>query len=245
MKKIIVGSVIVIAALYFLPWKNINWGKISTVPVEMVTVNGEAQSVEKNQIASFTAGVNASNNDKTTAVNEVNSKMDALIKSVKDFGINDADVQTQSASVYQGDIWYVDVNGINRSKKGQWTANNSVEITLRNIDQAQQLTDLLNSSGATNVYGPNFRMDNTNTAETGLYEAAMKDALNKADVIARASGRKLGRVLTVNDEGSSRQVIYPMMAKTLDLSGAGSVPAPVQPGSTTVTKNLTVSFELE
>lgn len=242
MKKIIIGSVILIAALYFLPWKNIDWGKISTVPVEMVTVNGQAQSVEKNQIASFSAGVSASNDVKETAVNEVNTKMTALVKAVKDFGVKEADIQTQNVSVYQGNIWYVD-GGVSKSRKGQWTANNSVEITLRNVDQASQITDLLNASGATNVYGPNFQMDTSDTAETGLYAAAMKDAMNKADIIARAAGRKLGRVLVVNDNGSGNNVVYPMMAAGIGLGGA--VPAPVEPGSTTVTKNLTVSFELE
>jgi uncharacterized protein YggE len=243
MKKIIGATIVIIAACYFLPWKNINWGRISTVPVETVTVNGQAQSVVKNQIAGFSAGVSASNNDKATAVNEVNSKMTVLVKAVKDFGIKETDIQTQQASVYQEDIWYVD-GGVSRSKKGQWTANNSIEITLRNVDQAQQLTDLLNTSGATNVYGPNFRMDDTNQAEKGLYALAMKDAMDKADIIARASGRKLGRVLTVSDNGSSSNIVYPMMAK-LDSTGGGAVPAPVEAGSTTVTKNLTVSFELD
>jgi uncharacterized protein YggE len=188
--------------------------------------------------------VSASNNVKETAVNEVNSKMTVILKSVKDFGIKEEDIQTQSASVYQENIWYVDA-GVSKSKKGQWIANNSIEITLRNIDQAQQMTDLLTGSGATNVYGPNFQMDDTNSAEKGLYEAAMKDAMDKADIIARASGRKLGKVLTVNDGGSSSNVIYPMLALTKSDGLGGGVPAPVEPGSTTIDKNLTVSFELE
>jgi uncharacterized protein len=246
MKKIIgVGAIVVaaIAVLYILPWRNINWGKISLVPTETVTVNGQAQSVVKNQIANFTAGVTVSNNDKATAVNQVNTKMAAVIKSVKDFGIKDEDIQTQNANVYQEDIWYVD-NGISKSKKGQWTASNSVEITLRNVDQASQLTDLLNASGATNVYGPNFQLDNANTAEKGLYAAAMQDAMDKADVIARASGRKLGKVLTVTDNGTSNGVVYPLMATGGGMT-ADKVAAPVEVGSTTITKNLTVSFELE
>lgn len=242
MKKIIVGAVIVMAALYFLPWKNINWGKISTVPAESVTVNGQAQSVVKNQIANFSAGVSISNKDKATAVNEVNSKMDILIKSVKDFGIKEEDIQTQNASVYQENIWYVD-GGVSKSKKGQWTASNSIEVTLRNVDQTQALTDLLNTSGATSVNGPNFQMDDANAAENGLYGVAMKDAMDKADIIARASGRKLGKVLTVTDNGSSSNIAYPMMAKLN--SAGGGVSAPVEAGSTTITKNLMVSFELE
>ena len=86
MKKIILVSVIVIAALYFLPWKNVNWGNISVNNNQSVTVNGEAKATVKNEIANFSAGVNVTNVNKDVAVNEVNSKMAVLIKAVKDTG---------------------------------------------------------------------------------------------------------------------------------------------------------------
>jgi uncharacterized protein YggE len=106
------------------------------------------------------------------------------------------------------------------------------------------MTDLLNASGATNVYGPNFQMDDANAAEKGLYAAAMQDAMDKADIIARASGRKLGKVLTVADNGTSNNVVYPMLAVGGGMT-SDKVAAPVEAGSTTITKDLTVSFELE
>ena len=235
MKKIILVTVLVLLAVYVLPLNRINWGKISTAPVETVTVSGEAKTTVKNQLASFSAGVAAQNIDKNKAISEVNSKMDILIKSVKDFGIKPEDIQTQNISYYQ--------NPKGSFNPGQWQVNNSVEITLRNIEQTQQLADLLNASGATNVYGPNFRLDDTNTAEMGLYEAAMKDAKAKAEAIARAAGRTLGKVVIVNDNGISQNYPILMSAKAVGIGGGPSTP--VEAGSQTVTKNLTVSFELE
>jgi len=239
MKKIILTIVLVLLAVYVLPLNKINWGKVAWMPGETVTVIGEGKSVEKNQIASYTAGVEAVNDKKETAVAEVNQKVEALIKAAKDFGIKDEDIQTQNLSVYQGEEMYYD-NGVQKSRKGQWRVNNSVEITLRNIDEAGKLADMLTSSGATNVWGPNFRMDDTNKMETALFDEAMKNAKEKAEAVAKSSGRKLGKVLSVTEGGTSN--VYPIMYATKDAMGGG---ASVEPGSSTVSKSVTVVFELK
>lgn len=242
MKKIILVTVLVLLAVYVLPLNRINWGKISTVQPELVTVSGEAKTVVKNQLASFSVGVNAVNDNKEAAVGEVNSKMEAVIKSVKDFGIKEADIVTQNMSVYQNRNYYME-NGVQKMRKGQWSASNSIEVTVREVSKVQALADLLNTSSANNVYGPNFRLDDTNAIELGLYDAAMNDARAKAEAIARASGRNLGKVMVVNDNGGGQNYF------SLPVSGGGmatdKVSAPVEIGSQTVTKNITVSFELE
>ncbi len=238
MKKIILGTGVLLVVCWFFPWNKINWGKISMVPTELVSVTGEAKSAQTNQIASFSAGVDAVNENKDTAVKEVNSKVEAMIKAVKDFGIKDADIKTQNLSIYQNEESYWD-NGVQKSRKGQWRVSNSIEITLRQIDQAAKLADLLTNSGANNVYGPNFRLDDTSDAEKGLFDAAMADAREKAELIAKSSGRKLGKVISVTEGGATNN-IYPQYLKG-DMGGGG---APIEPGSSTVYKNLNVVFEL-
>lgn len=232
MKKIIGTVVLVLILVWIVPWSRINWGRIIWQQAEVVTVNGEARSQEKNQLANYSAGVMAQNMDKNAAITEVNTKMEDLIKSVKDFGIKEADIKTQSLSYYQ------EPKG--GQNPGQWQVNNTIEIILRDIDRASDLADLLVKSGANSVYGPNFMMDDTNEAEKGLYDAAIKDAKDKAESIARASGRTLGKILSVSD-GAGSNVIYPMSAR----DGAGGGGMSVEPGSTTVYKNLTVTFELK
>jgi uncharacterized protein len=243
MKKIVVTFVLVIAALWFVPWRNISWGSIAVNNNQVVTVTGEAKAVVKNEIASFSAGVSATNDNKQTAVNEVNTKVAAMTKSVKDFGVKDADIQTQNISVYQNQDYYTE-NGVQKVRKGAWSVNNTVDITLRDINKTSGLTDLLTQSGATNVYGPNFRVDDTNSTEKGLYDAVMTDAREKAQAIANASGRKLGKVVMVNDGGSASQIVPMMYADKVGIGGGGA-PAPVEPGSQQITKSMTVSFQLE
>lgn len=232
--------ILVVLAIVLIPWRKINWGKVQWLQAETVTVNGEAKSKQKNQIATFTAGVDALKDNKDDAIKEVNTKVEALIKAVKDFGIDESDIKTQNMSVYQQEESYYD-GGVQKMRKGQWRVNNSIEIVLRQVDKASELTNLLTGSGANNVYGPNFSFEDTNQAEKDLFEAAMKDAKEKAEMLAKASGRKLGKVVNINETVSG--VNYSLMSAKVDGMGGGGMPA--EAGSTTVSKSLTVSFELE
>jgi uncharacterized protein YggE len=234
--NIVVGfgvlSVMLIAAAFILPWKNINWGKVEMSSSQVVTVIGEAKTQQKNQIATFNAGVNVFSDKKETAISEVNTKINELVDAIKKFGIPEDDIKTQNMSVYQQQ----DPN-LTKSKNGQWIVNNSIEITLRDLDKANALTDLLNRSGANNVYGPNFRIDDTNTVSKTLYNDAMKDAREKAEIIAKSSGRTLGKVIGVSEGAGSTNGIYPLYKD--GMGGAGA-----EIGSQTVAQHLTVTFEL-
>lgn len=224
-------------AVYLLP--KVDWGSLRWLPAETVTVSGEAKTTLKNQIASFSAGVDAVNDKKDVAVAEVNTKMEALIKAVTEFGIAKEDIQTQNLSYYQNEEMYWD-NGVQKSRKGQWRVSNSVEITLREVDKANKLADLLAESGANNVYGPNFQFDDTSEAEKELFDQAIADAREKAEIIAKSSGRNLGKVISVA-EGSGTSNVYPLYSRGAEGGGG----APIEVGSGTVYKEVTVVFELK
>lgn len=234
------GVVLVLAVLYFFPWKMITWGKLVMSPERTVTVTGYAESKEKNQIANFSAGVNAVKDSKEEAVKEVNDKIAAITAAVKTFGVDAEDIQTQSLSVYQrqDSVWD---NGVQKSRPGQWDVNNTISITLRDVDRASAMADLLTASGATNVYGPNFQLDTSKKATDALMADAIADARVKAEAMALASGTSLDKVISVS-EGSSANSIYPLYAARDGLGGGG---AAVEPGSTTINKTVTVVWSLK
>jgi uncharacterized protein len=237
-----IGSTLVLLAiLYFFPWRMITWGKIVMSPERMVTVTGTAESKEKNQIANYSAGVNAVKDSKEEAVKEVNDKIAAITAAVKEFGVDASDIQTQSMSVYQRQDTYYD-NGVQKSRAGQWDVNNTISVTLRDVNRASAMADLLTKSGATNVYGPNFQLDTSKKAEDSLMADAIADARVKADAMAKASGTSLDKVISVT-EGGSGNVIYPLYSAKDGMGGGGG--ASVEPGSTTISKTVTVVWSLK
>ncbi|OGD70795.1 hypothetical protein A3D09_00615 [Candidatus Collierbacteria bacterium RIFCSPHIGHO2_02_FULL_49_10] len=232
---------VIFLGIFLFPWKIVNWGTLKFEIDRTITVIGSAETKTKNQIASFTAGVSATKDKKEEAVSEVNSKMDEIVKALKGFGIKTEDIKTQNNSIYQIQESYYD-NGVQKYRPGQWSVNNSVEIILREVDRASALADLLAKSGANNVYGPNFMMDQTTSFEAALATEAIADARKKAEAMANSAGAKLGEVVTVV-EGGNASPIYPMMR---EMGGGGGGPsAVVEPGSSTVSKTVTVTFRLD
>jgi uncharacterized protein YggE len=225
--------VLIVIAAFVLPWRNISWGKFS-VQEETVVVSGESKTEKTNEVASFSVGVNVIKEQKQEAIDEVNKKIKEMVEAIKNFGIAEGDIKTQSINVYEQ-------QETDKTKKNQWVVNNTVEITLKDVSKTNELVNLLNNSGANQIYGPNFRIDDTTDTEKGLYDKAISDAKEKAELIAKASGRKLGKVINVVDGSSSNA--YPIYKTAMydGMGGGGSA----EPGSTTISKTLTVTFELK
>lgn len=233
--KIMILAVLVVLAVWVLP--RVRWGKLEMNPSEVVTVTGESKTQIKNQRATFSAGVDVIKDKKEEATTEINEKMKALVEAVKKFGIPEGDIKTQSLSYYQQEETYYD-NGVQKTRKGQWRVSSNIEIVLRDMDKSSGLADLLAGSGANNVWGPSYSLDDTSSAEKELFEGAMKNAKEKAEAAAKAAGRSLGKVISVS-EGAGGGV-YPLYRGA---EGGGGAPA-LEPGSGTVSKTVTVSYEL-
>lgn len=234
-----------------------HWGSLEMRPVASITVSGTAKQDQANQIATFTAGMESIEATKEEALNKTNQAMNQLIEKVKDFGIKEADIQTQNVNVYQ-DTEYIRMDesaiepGVSnlmypqpegKARKGDWRASNSVTITLREVDRADGLLAILNDNGANNVYGPNFSLDDSQAASDALLSQAVANARTKAEEIAKANKQSIGRIINLT-EGGNYPIYnrYEMMPMSSDAKM--SVDANLEPGSSTTSKTVSVTFEL-
>lgn len=228
-------AILSVAAVFGLPWERVTWGRVKQLPGDTITVVGEAKTAVTNQKAMFSAGVNVVSDNKDNAIAEVNKKTDAIIDAVKTFGVPADDVKTQNLNVFQGEETYYE-DGRQKARPGQWRVNNTIEITLRSVKRASELAEILTKSGANNIYGPNFSLDDTGEAEKGLLEDALKNAKEKATVLATATGKKLGAVVNIVEGYQGSPQVYRMEG-----GGGGGIEA----GTATVTKTVTVTYQLK
>ncbi len=230
--SLVIFSLIILAGAFFIPWQYVNWGQIQLKPAATITVTGQAEKQEKNQVARFTAGVSALNEDKNQAVATVNQNVREITQAVKDFGVPEENIKTQNIRINQRQE--------PSDQAGQWDVSNSIEIKLVDADRAGELADLLAASEATNVYGPNFSLESGDLDDSDLMASAIENAREKAQAAAESSGQKLGEIISVTEGGSSNIGI----PRTL-MEGLGGGGTPVEPGSTTVSQTVTVVFELK
>lgn len=227
---IVALGVVTFAGLLFLP--------LGLLKPRTLTVTGEASTYQKNEVATFTAGVSGVGSEKEKVLSEVNGKMTTLTAAVKGFGIPAADIKTQNVTIYQEEETYYE-KGVAKIRLGQWRASNSISITLREVGRASELADLLGRSGANNVGGPNFSTDGGDDGRAALLGEAVANAKAKAKIVAQSSGEKLGKIVSITEGAPTYS--YPLRAEGL---GGGSVPTPTEPGTTPISASVTVIFEL-
>jgi uncharacterized protein YggE len=244
-----------------------HWGSLEMRPVSSITVSGQAKKDQVNQIASFTAGVESIEATKEEALNKANEAMNQLISKVKQFGVKEEDIKTEQTTVYQETEYVTEPQpmelqavegstGVSsmmypprpstKPQKGSWRANNSVSIKLRDAKQAETLLAILNESGANYVYGPNFSVDNAETLGDELLSAAVANAKQKANDIANANNQKVGKIISVT-EGGSAYPMYGAYDSVMPMSagmGKSISNAELEPGSSSTSKTVTVTFEL-
>lgn len=232
--------VVLLAVAYFFPWKNINWGSLTWNQPKYITVQGNAQSDKANEIASFTASISSLQEEKEKAIEEVNGKVSELVNKLKQFGIEERDIKTQSINIYQEDKWNPSTQ---ESTKGKWRVSNSVEVKLRDVSRVNDLTNLLSDSGADNVWGPNLTVDSESMYGDDLLKPAIDDAKAKAQVVAESMGVKLGDPISIVEGGNGVSMYAPMFkSEGMGMGGGG---ADVQTGTTAIGKTVTVVYAVK
>ena len=176
------------AGLYFFPWQKVNQ------PGNTITVTGEATTKERNQVATFNANLEVVGDDKEAAVYEVNQLVDSMVGELGKFGVKDEDIRSSYSYVNQR------LKNYNFPDEGYtWTANTEIEITLRDLDRASDLKNLLVKSGAVDIRGPEYSLEDVSSIQKSLLDEAIEDAKSRAEIIAEASGRKAGKILSISE----------------------------------------------
>ena len=71
-----------------------------------------------------------------------------------------------------------------------------------------------------------------------MFDQALKNAGEKAAIVAKSSGRTLGKIISIVEGYAPAQTFYRM-------EGGGGGGGGIEPGSGTVNKTVTVTYELE
>ena len=196
-------------------------------------------------LVTISAGVFSDAPTAVEALRRNAADMDRVIAQIKASGIADRDIQTARISL---DPQY----DYNRTTQRQvfkgYRASNTVLIKLRQIDRAGALLDTLVSSGATNVNGPYFSIEDDTSAKATARERALARGKAQAEQFARINGFSGVRLLQVGEAIVSRG--GPAMRGamvTMDAQAEMAPPPPVanfEPGVVGTGVNLRLSYEM-
>jgi uncharacterized protein YggE len=208
----------------------------ATGPVVELTVNETVKA--RPDIATVGAGVTTRAPTAVGAMQENAKSMDAVIARIKALGITKDDIQTTGINLYaQYDYDQATQKQVFRG----YQASNQVSVILRKIDDTGKVLDALVSSGATDLNGPSFSIDDDTQAKAQARKTAMEKAKTQAMEYAQMTGYTGVKLLEITESISFNRPM-PMMMKA-DMVAAAA-PTPVEPGLVGTGVTVTVKYEL-
>lgn len=210
-------------------------------PMRSVSVSGAGTANLVPDIAYIYVGVHTEKPSASEAVAENNAQTQAMIQSLRDFGIDAKDIRTTNFSIYPFDK-YDPLTGASTGEK-YYSVDNTVYVTVRDLDKLGELLDTVIAAGANTVNSVQFDVANKDAALKQARADAVKDAMAKAQELADAAGVSIGEIQTISFQDS---VYYPVM----DGRGGGGAAAeaaavPIQPGQLTFTVTVNVTYAIK
>lgn len=157
--------------------------------VSTVSVTGVADVIAKPDTVSFVVtNINlATDVPRGVAIGEVNIKK--LIDVTKEIGGSDVEIKKTFYQVAEATSGY--------------SIANAFSVKTKKVENTDSLIEKLYSNGATTISNVTFKSDDIKNVETQLRQKVFQDAKDKALRIAKSSGKRLGKIISITDDGTS------------------------------------------
>ena len=114
-----------------------------------------------------------------------------------------------------------------------------MNVTVTGLDKLGATIDALVASGANQIDGPSFTIADPAPLLAKAREAAVKDAIDRAQAYARAAGVTLGPILSIGEGGS-----YAPQPMARAMAFKADAITPVAAGEASVSANVSISWEI-
>lgn len=222
----VIGAIFTLMTLY---------GALSTFlfKTAAITVVGEGvMKMKPAEVSLIVTRVNTSQ-DVNIAINEGEAGMKILIDTATSLVGTDAEIRKSfyqlQPSVSQ-DVVAGKVSPIVR-----YQTANAFSIKTKNVEKVNELIKSLYRDGATTISNISFTSDDKGKTEQKARELAVKDAKEKASLIAKAGGKQLGRLVSITDDNVSP-------TSTVGTQGADT--SALTLGDMEITKRVSLVYEI-
>lgn len=227
-----------------------------------ITVSGRGEVSGEPNIATFSFTVEETAKETETAQEVISKKVSLILDGLAGLGIDEADIKTESYSIYPRYEWATVKNpGEEISVDGEiYTTNNrgknvlvgynvsqNVTVKVRDFDATDDVLKLFTQHQVENLYGPQFAIDEPEMLQDEARAMAIADAKEKAKTLAKNLDVKLGKVISFyegGDEYYDAPVAKMMSADSMALSEESYNPRlPV--GENDVVSTVTVVYKIK
>lgn len=214
--------------------------RASTVPPRTISVSGEGQAAAAPDLAIVAGGTQVQARTAKEAMDGNSRAMRQVQEALREAGIADRDVATSALSL-RPTIEYQP--NTNRPRVVGYTAGHQLQVQVRDLSKLGDVLDRMVSAGANQVDGLHLTVADWSKKVDEARSAAIIDARRKAEVLAKAAGARLGRVISITEQGGGALAPPPMLRRGAPMAAAAE-PVPVASGDQTFRIDVSVTWEL-
>lgn len=200
-----------------------------------ISVTGRGELTVKPDTVIINTGVDSSNQILAEALKENNRVMNKIFRELNRHGIGEEDIKTSFYNVNFHTPYKKNSNEIE-----EYRVSNSVEVKVNNIHSLDRVIDSLIKAGANRINGINFTFRDVDKYKNDLSAAALKNAREKADFLAKEEGMVITGVISISEE----QLNNSPGAFRAKLMAADSGAA-LAPGNHTLSISYNVVYQME
>lgn len=226
--------------LYFAGQMFYQYKALSQQNVNQITVSGEGKVYAKPDIAIINLGVSTTATTVASATSINTEKMNAVIKAIKDLGIDEKDIQTVNynlAPLYN----YIEKAG--RIFQG-YTLSQNIEVKIRDFTKIGSVLSGGTDNGANLAGDLQFSIDNPEQLKEQARAKAIAQAKANAQNLTKESGIKLGKLINIYENYNP----YLSYSSVKGMGGAAmdsATPAPViQPGQQEIVVTINLTYQV-
>lgn len=212
---------------------------VNTTKVDTFAVSGEGKVSVKPDLATVSVGIVSSAQTVKLAQQQINSTINKISSVIKSLGIDQKDIQTRNYSIYPS----YDYKEGNQKITG-YNASTSLYIKVRDLDLLNQVIDSATLNGANTVSGASFDVEDKTSSENEARQLAVAEARKKAESAAKIAGFKLGKIINYSENFSPFFGALPYAGGSVSAITKETTPTQIEPGSSEISVNVTLSFEI-
>lgn len=171
-------------------------------PVRQINVAGQGEVYLIPDIAYIYIGTRSESTDVSVALNENNSQAKTIASVLSEMGVDAKDIQTTAFNVYPYQPY--DMEG--QPMEMKFVVENTVYVKVRDLERLGEMLDSVVRSGANQINGIQFDVEDREQAEADARRLAVIDAKNKAAELAEAADVTLGDLMNISVYSSSNPV---------------------------------------
>lgn len=214
-----------------------------------ITVDGMGKATAIPDIATVSFSVLGEGTNASTAQDEATKKNNVALAVLKEKGIAETDIKTTSYTISPKYAYpqpcYTQPCPYYEERIVGYTVNQSTQVKIRDTAMVGDILSALGDAGVSNLYGPNFQVEDEDNVRAEARAEAIEEARAKAEVLARDLGVRLVRVVSFSENGGGYPAPY--YDRAFGLGGAAEsvkVAPDIALGENEIVSQVYITYEI-